>query len=230
MIVSAVFYRKEENWGNTISLLPEEISHLKSLRLYQIEKKLEFRNGKGNYYTYLIPPKSNLGELISKDFREVQDKNTIVVSALPSSGKLEIILEKGTELGITEFVFTNFSRSDRKDFNIERSNKIILNSCSQCKRETIPDIKFYKNYKEIINKFTNLFYLHPYANNSLYGSSALIEGIPIIGPEGGLSEEELTFFEENKISGYRVSKNILRIETAVLSIANILLFERNKDK
>ena len=48
--------------------------------------------------------------------------------------------------------------------------------------------------------------------------------------EGGLSEEELTFFEENKISGYRVSKNILRIETAVLSIANILLFERNKDK
>ncbi len=191
---------------------------------------MEFRDGKGNSRTYQIPAKSEIGQLIRLDKIPITEKDLKIITAIPASGKLEWVLEKGTELGITHFLFTNFQQSERKEINLTRAQKIILNSCSQCKRERIPEIKFYSKIKEIFNEYTNLFYLHPYAKKDLQDLPYLQEGIPLIGPEGGFRNEEISDFEKNGLEGYKMGKNILRIETAIIAITTIFTYERNKSK
>lgn len=225
---SIILYRRTGKWENSISLSSEEISHLKSLRLFNQDKLVEFRDGTGNILTYQFGSLSEFGKQIDSRFVKPLEKDIQVITAIPASGKLEWLLEKGTELGITHFIFTNFLQSERKELNLHRAEKIILNSCIQSKRERIPEILFLPKPKEIYTKFTNLFYLHPYAEKELRELDFLQEGIPLIGPEGGFRNEEISEFKKNGLEGYRLGKNILRIETAIIAISTIFNYERNK--
>ncbi len=225
-----VFFRKQQNWEEEITLLPSEISHLKALRIIQSKKpfQIEFRDGFGNSYVYFFTLGDKRGYKKETISNSVIDENLIVAMPIPQAGKLEFWLQKGTELGISEFHFVNMFYSDRKDLNLQRCEKILMESSSQCKRHLLPKIFTFSNLEEYFNHcFSyNFFYLHPYSKTSLNEKSWQKKEIPIIGPEGGFHEKELELFDKHKILGYSFGKNILRMETAAITILSILKYKR----
>ncbi|MCX8000106.1 MAG: 16S rRNA (uracil(1498)-N(3))-methyltransferase [Leptospiraceae bacterium] len=225
-----IFFRKQQNWEEEEILLPHEISHLKALRTFQAKKpfQIEFRNGLGKSYIYEFASGDKKGfrkEIISNS---VIDENLIVAMAIPQAGKLEFWLQKGTELGISEFHFINMMHSDRKDLNLQRCEKILMESSSQCKRHLLPKIRVYKSLEMYLNSCFNVefFYLHPYSQKPLIEKVWKTNEIPIIGPEGGFHEKELELFQKQNILGYSFGHNVLRMETAGISILSIQKYKR----
>ena len=218
-----IFFRITYNFEDKIELSSDELQHLKSLRLNEIEKKIEFRDGLGNSFFYLIPPKSKFGSLTHKEYLGFELSNIQIAQAIPKANRFEFLLQKNTELGIDIFHFINFEQSDRKEYNEERANRIILEASSQSKRITIPKLYFYKSLKSFIEKNPNSYVLDP---NSKFSIKNITNWklIPIIGPEGGFRDSELSLLKENNIQSFHLGKNILKIETASIYMTSILKY------
>lgn len=230
---SIIFFRRNQNLGEEITLSQEEVEHLRSLRILKEKKsfQVELRNGIGLRVKYLFEPGNLKGREIQREAVPLKGFDLTVLMAIPKPGKLEFWLQKGTELGITNFHFAMFRYSERKELNKERCFKIIQEACSQSQRDSIPNINIFNNLESAFssNENTKYIYLHPYTNASLdFSNQDISTIIPIIGPEAGFHESEINFFQEKNIGGFSLGENILRMETAAVTITSIIQYERNK--
>ena len=224
-----IFFRENYTFHDSIELYSEEVEHLRSIRLDKEEKIIEFRDGKGNSHLYQFEFKKWKGERIQSIENVVQNYDFSLATALPKSQKLDLILQKGTELGVSCFHLVTFMQSDRKEINEGRCQKIIKASASQSRRHTLPEILIYNNLKDFLEKNPGSFYLHPYSNESISQLNDF-NLIPVIGPEGGFREEEIKLFTEFECNGYNLGRNILRIETATIYISSVIHYERLRKK
>lgn len=220
-----VFFRKNFTFIDSIKLNQEELEHLRSLRLDRDDKHLEFRDGNGNSYIYYILSKKDTGDLVESFQNVVQDLEISIACALPKSQKLDLILQKGTELGVSNFHLITFLQSDRKEINVERAQKIILSAVCQSRRHSIPTLNIHNSLKSFLETQPNSIYLHPYSNTEITTLSNFTM-IPVIGPEGGFREEEINLFTEYNCSGYNLGENILRIETAAIYITSLMQYAK----
>jgi 16S rRNA (uracil1498-N3)-methyltransferase len=218
-----IFFRTEFQFQETILLSKEELEHLRSLRLYQEDKILEFRNGLGKSFFYSVKAKANLGDLVKSEINTINEKSFSIASAIPQNNRLDFLLQKNTEIGINSFYFINFFQSERREINIERSHKIILEACIQSKRHSVPSIKLYPSLEKFLIENPKSFFLNPKAKQGINEVKDWKQ-IPIIGPEGGFREQELALIQDQKISEYNLGTNILKIETASIYIASVLQF------
>ena len=219
-----LFFRPNETFKNEITLTKEEIEHLRSLRLNDTDKEIEVRDGLGNSYIFQVGAKSKSGKLLEKRTTVLSERKIGVASAIPKAQRLDFLLQKSTEIGITDFYFINFFQSERRDLNTERCNKIILEACSQSKRHSIPSIKLYNSLENFLKEHENVLLLNPDALQPL-SENANWNLIPVIGPEGGFRKEELEMLENAKAKSYSLGTNILRIETAHIFMTSLLSFQ-----
>jgi 16S rRNA (uracil1498-N3)-methyltransferase len=220
-----IFFRKNFTFIDSIEVNQEEIEHLKSLRLDREDKQVEFRDGLGNSFIYYIPSKKTIGTLVEKYHNVVRDYSISLACALPKSQKLDFILQKGTEIGISDFHFITFMQSDRKELNETRANKVILSASTQSRRQSIPSLHIYNSLKAYLDIHPKSFFLHPYSTERVT-SLRNFSLNPIIGPEGGFREEEINLFTEYNCPGYNLGENILRIETAAVYITSLIQYEK----
>ena len=144
------------------------------------------------------------------------------IPKLKNPERFEFALEKCTELGITNFIVFESSRTVSKANKIDRWNKIVLSAMKQSLRSYLPQISILNSLSEILAqegkkiifeqnaevKFENKF-INPSKKYFL-----------IFGPEGGLSEEEISNFEGNDL--FKLAENRLRAETAIIKCASVL--------
>lgn len=101
----AILFRREWNEEYTFHLNKEEISHLKALRIFSEDKNLRVLNGIGTEWIYEIPGNSVQG-IFKKTVTHLKpEKISAVATAIPKGNRLEWLLQKGTELGLTHFIF-----------------------------------------------------------------------------------------------------------------------------
>lgn len=145
---------------------------------------------------------------------------------LPKAGKMDLIVQKATELGvmrivpvITERVVVKNSSEFKK---LDRLKRITLEAAKQSKRSRIPVIELPMDFHEVLQDMKNSeILIVPYENAENYGFSALKKelcelkscGI-LIGPEGGFSEEEIGALEKKGARIVTLGNRILRTETA----------------
>jgi 16S rRNA (uracil1498-N3)-methyltransferase len=218
-----LFFRPNEAFKNEITLTKEEIEHLRSLRINDIDKYIEVRDGQGNSYFFQVGAKSKIGKLVETKYFPLQERKICVASAIPKAQRLDFLLQKSTEIGITDFYFINFFQSERRDLNLERCNKIILEACSQSKRHSIPSIKLYNSLEKFLEDHSRVLLLNPKATNSLSQNTDW-NLVPVIGPEGGFRQEELNLLEKSGALSFSIGENILRIETAHVFITSVKSF------
>ncbi len=157
-----------------------------------------------------------------------------IAQALPKADKLEFIIQKGTELGAIAFIPFQAARSivkwDEKKSakKTERLIKIAKEAAEQSYRERIPTISTpfsFRALKEELTSFDAVIVAYEEAakqgEQSKFrkmltalspGASVLI----VIGPEGGLTEEEVQSFTDEGASLCGFGPRILRTETAAL--------------
>lgn len=162
----------------------------------------------------------------------------VLAFALLKGGHDELVLQKGTELGVSEFIPYISSRTiirlDEKDKakRKTRFEKIVLSSVEQCKRLVIPTVQDIKSFDKVITqKFDHAFFAYEglsHVSFNLASEAAKVKPgesvLLIVGPEGGFSEKEVLAADEKGLTSVSLGKRILRAETASLYMASVFSF------
>lgn len=222
----------EKIYDDKAEIFGEDANHIvKSLRM-NVGETLELCDLKGFDYKARIFEISAclvVAEIIEK--YECKTEPAIKLSlfqALPKSDKLESIAQKAVELGVFEItpVITSrcVSRWDKKTSQrkVERINKIMLEAAKQSGRGIIPRMNRLLSFEEAVLRMKSsdcaiLFYecaTRP-LREILFKSIGHIS--LMTGSEGGFSEEEAAFAEENGVRTASLGPRILRCETAPIT-------------
>jgi 16S rRNA (uracil1498-N3)-methyltransferase len=166
---------------------------------------------------------------------------------LPKSDKLELIIQKTVELGVSGIIPVEMSRcivkldGKKKDSKVSRWQSISESAAKQSKRNVIPEIFGVMSYKEALKMAAELdLMLVPYESKNGMADTAealsmIKSGMKIgifIGPEGGFDEKEIALAEEMGGKIISLGKRILRTETAAITATAMLMLhaELNGDK
>ncbi len=164
-------------------------------------------------------------------------KKVILYQALIKNDKMDFVIQKATELGMSDLYPTVFARSvikiekNKEESKISRYEKIVKEACEQSHRQVLPTIHPYLAIKDIILD-ENTLGLMAYENNDLKNSFSLaLKDIIcydkiaiIIGPEGGFSEEEVYLLTQKGFRSISLGKRILRSETAALYALSVIAY------
>ncbi len=153
--------------------------------------------------------------------------------------KMDYVIQKATELGVKEIVPFFSSRSipqlekPRKIKRHQRWEKIAIEAAKQCGRGVVPRIEPLQDYSEILQKnlpdFLRLVLWEKEGRRlqeALEGLREMGKVFFIVGPEGGLSQEEVGRAEEKGFIPVSLGGRILRSETSSLCLLSILQYER----
>lgn len=241
----SIFYVKNEQInGENAYIEGEDVKHIKDVLRYNINDNIDICDENGiKYITQII---NMAKEKISLKILEVSSEtsepsvNITLFQGLPKSDKLEMIIQKCTELGVSEIVPVITERVivklDEKSANkkLERWNKIAQEAGKQSGRQKIPKVKNINNLKnliEILPKYDIL--LLPYEcekevtlKSVLRNLDKNVKNIAIfIGPEGGFSENDLKLLNLPNAKKVTLGPRILRTETAGLATVSMVLYE-----
>ena len=153
------------------------------------------------------------------------EDGAIVACAVIQPNNMSWMLEKITELGVSEIIpiitqYTNF-----RNFNEKKAQKIIIQACEQSKRLTVPKLHSVIKLDNFLNKYDYNYPLivgdEKLPKNTVYECIGK-KNVFLIGPEGGFSEEEHNLFDKYSfIKKVKISNNILRTETAAIAFVSI---------
>lgn len=159
--------------------------------------------------------------------------------SIPKSDKMEMIIQKVTELGIFD-VFPIISKrtivklnGKNKQKKIERWRKIAIEAAKQCKRGIIPDIKTPITFEQMLESvFQYDLVIIPYEKEKGQGFKNLLKSngrfkkiAIVIGPEGGFDDQEILTAKKAGAVPVTLGPRILRTETAGFVALSILMYE-----
>lgn len=239
------FIDENHIYDNYAEITGDDVKHIYKVLRLKTEDKVYINNCKGKEYIGEITEITKQSVSL-KIIEEVQVNNESPVEVylfqgLPKSSKLELIIQKSTELGVKEItpIITNrvlsaIKNIDKESKKIERWNKIALEACKQCKRTLIPIINEITEFDRAINLLKEMdLVLVPYENAENYGIKKVMNDIKsdvskigiVIGPEGGFEEEEINRLKEIEAKIITLGPRILRTETAGLVAISLLMYE-----
>ncbi len=227
--------------NNEFILDEKDIRHITKVMRMKAKDKIEVIYEEKLYICYIDFIKENIFIKIEEEKQELQKILPItLVVPIVKEQKMDLILQKSTELGVNKIipVFTDRTlvKLNEKDYvkKITRWEKIVKEASEQAKRNTVPTILDIKKLIEIDvvdelkivcstkEKSTNLAKIF---SNSLKCDSICV----VIGPEGGLTSIEEKILNEKGFKSVSLGNRILRVETVpifVLSILNYIYMER----
>lgn len=135
----------------------------------------------------------------------------------------EYIIQKCTELGVSNFVPIISERTIKKDFNRERAQKIAIEASEQCGRGNIPVIREPLHLQKALEEYKDKLQLFVCQQGSKGGAEPEDECGIFIGPEGGWSEIEQQMFSAVSAGGMDLGDFTLRAETAAIVATSKLL-------
>ena len=155
---------------------------------------------------------------------EIQEKQEGVLpkqaitlfQSIVKKDNMEWIVEKATELGVSRIVPIISERSEKKDINIDRMKKIVIEASEQCGRSDIPEISEVKNFEECIKEWGSEAMLYHTESEESAAYTPSHHTSIFIGPEGGWTPAEISLAKENGAFIGSLGSLILRAETAAI--------------
>ena len=245
--MSKFFVKESQIKDGIISIIGEDVNHIKNVLRLNVSNDIKICNidDSKNYICEIV--EINSKEINCKIFKEVQSEaegnvKLDIYQGLPKADKMELIIQKGTELGVNEFIPVSFKRSivklTSKDEvkKIDRWNKISEVAAKQCGRDIVPKVRNVESVKNICEEFNDYdLVLVAYENEKdNYIKNELLKLKPtkdnykiavVIGPEGGIDTEEIEAFKNTKASIISLGQRILRTETVALQVSSIIMYE-----
>ncbi|MDH6603778.1 16S rRNA (uracil1498-N3)-methyltransferase [Bacilli bacterium PM5-9] len=160
------------------------------------------------------------------------DKSLVLAFGLVKADKLEFVIQKACELGVSKFIPLKTKNSivkmdnDKINKKMVRWKKIIKEACEQAKRNTLMEIEEPLTIDDLKNNLQDINlvayekedFKNKIRDNYSKDNSCLI----IVGPEGGFDLSEVEKMKELNIKPISLGKRILRCETAAISVVSII--------
>ena len=221
---------------NTTGLITKEHTHyiVNVLRLKR-GSQINFFNKNGEWKSEIIYLDKNRVEV--KFLEKIKQSSYLsrinLAICLVKKNPMENILQKATELGVGKIIPIISERTEVKELNFDRAKKIVIEATEQSNQLVPPEIlkvvklnDFLKSL-EVNSKllFADVNSRDNLKNEDLNNSKSLNI---LIGPEGDFSpQERKTILENTNVKPFRLSRNILRSDTAVISAISMINFINN---
>ncbi|MEI7604031.1 MAG: 16S rRNA (uracil(1498)-N(3))-methyltransferase [bacterium] len=220
----------------------QKVIHFTQDQMHHMRKVIRFKPGDNvecfdnRGYLYRVELKkiskdSTYGKIIETiETNDANERKITILQAYPSAlPKLDIVVEKCTEIGAHAFILFKSKRSELmvqpSEEKISRWKKIAIKASEQSLRTSVPEIY-------TIDKFSDLDFSEYDAKILLYEKSENINWpdetqtakniIVVIGPEGGWEPNEVEEITKEGFVDCKPFKNILRTETAPIAACAIL--------
>jgi 16S rRNA (uracil1498-N3)-methyltransferase len=197
--------------------------------------ELELLDGSGTVYTAkIVEAKKDkiICNILSTRMEEEALKVKVTIAqCLPKAKKMDLIIQKCTELGTAKIIPTLSERSISKSDKLERWKKIAKEASEQCGRTDIPEIRTLTKFEDVVKLKKNYdLALIPWELEKENSLKNIISSFPVphssflilIGPEGGFSQKEVNLAIKEGFKPVSLGKRILRTETAGMAMLSML--------
>ncbi len=215
---------------NLISKLDKSQSHyLSKVMRINVDESFSLFNQSGEWAAKVKNINKGIVEfLIVKKLRSAKNQKDIWLAFAPIKlNYLNLMIQKATELGVTRFIPVLTERTIVRKLNEKRINKIITEASEQSNRLNLPTLDKLTKLDSFLksNENTNIIFGDLNTNNNKIDLKNKNPICVLIGPEGDFSikEREKILKLKNVIS-IKINDNILRSETAAISIISIISF------
>lgn len=165
--------------------------------------------------------------------------DVVLAQCLPKGDKMEYIVQKAVELGVKSIVPVVSQHcvvkydAKKKLQRQQKWQKIADEAAKQCGRTIKPEVEAIIDFKQLAENYSDYTCLICYEAEDQLSIKEALQSINsdkyliLIGPEGGLSKDEVEFCKQNNFKSISLGKRILRTETASLAVLSILMYEKN---
>lgn len=218
-----------------ILLSAEKSRYLVTVLRSKIGDSIKLIDGSGRAYSAIISSISKNGVAVNIEKELSVDAEApchlVLCQGMLKGEKMDIVIQKAVELGVKEIVPLITEHSVVKETRrIARWRKIAEEAAEQCGRAVIPEIREPEGFYEFLKKFSDpdarcgiIFWeqggagLREAVKRVFLGESSMMKKIfVIVGPEGGLSTQEVSTAESAGFIKATLGKRILRAETAAI--------------
>lgn len=226
-------YFAKEKKDNKLVLYDSDIHHIKNVMRNNIGDHIEVVYENMVYTCQIkniIPLELEVVSFTNED-REMRIKLTVAIS-LVNEQKMDLILQKLTELGVSTVIPVKTERSiiklDEKkvEKKIARWQTICKEACEQSKRTKVPKVENIITLKELPNINNSLKLVCSLNEHTkpinYYLTKETNEVLMVIGPEGGFTEKEEIYLLNNNFLPVSLGKRVMRVETAAIYVASII--------
>lgn len=228
---------------STIRLSGEEHRHLSHSLRKRLGERIAVVDGCGSCFTVeitRITRSFSEGRILAR--REMWGEPRLrltVAAAVPKGSRLEVAIEKGTEIGVARFVPLKAERSvaAASPSKVERWRRLALAAMKQSRRSVLPDVTEEMAFEDAVDRLrsASLRFVTSSEGGRLESRFDLpaceeerLSAVVLIGPEGGFSREELDRAEGAGFQPLSLGPRRLRVETAAI-VAATLVFDRAGD-
>ena len=232
-----------------ISVQGSEQHHLRNVLRITPGEIVRIIDGQGNVYTAEIldtPTNRSSSEvqICTHEFHPMPAPTLTLFQGLPKNDKMELILQKTTELGITQVVPLHSERSLQKPSQnrYERWHRVVISATKQCQRAWLPELSDTQQFEASLaqlEKFSLCLLLSPHTEQTFTASDAEVQPIKtvlratrhataialFVGPEGGFSDQEIDTAIQSGCIPVTLGRNILRTETAAIVAVAVTTYE-----
>ena len=240
------FVEKENFTDGRVCISGEDYNHAVNVLRLNTGERVLISDHEGRDFICLVEEKEETdreSRLWLKIEREAEENHelpakVVLFQCLPKSDKLELIIQKAVELGVSGIVPVASKNcvvklDDKKaSSKLKRWRTIAESAAKQSMRSLVPAIHEPVSFKEAVELMEDYdVRLIPYENEKGIDSicEAIVNFVPgrsiavIIGPEGGFDRLEVSMAERHGIMPVSLGKRILRTETAAISILSLIM-------
>ncbi len=244
------FFTEPQNITGDKASIYEDSRHISQvLRMNPGDEILIFDGTGKEYKARLTEIEKSVccAKILEENISLSEPKTSITLfQGLPKSGKMETIVQKAVELGVSKIVPVEMERCvtriNSKKAGAEKAarwNKVSLEAAKQCGRGKVPEvlepIPFELAISEIKKARLSIMPYEELGHEGKLGLKALLADnkdaediVVLVGPEGGFSESEVKLARESRINMVGLGKRILRTETVASAIIPVIMFERDE--
>ena len=217
-----------------VTLTSDEARHLREVLRLKTGDVVQVFDGTGREFRAVVSQarresaELELGAEIQPPRPESPLKLTLAVALLKGE-KFDLVVQKGTELGVNRFIplvtrYADIRLRDESDASkrVTRWQRIALEAAKQCGRAVVPEINLPISFEPLIREEKGCFLFAERGGSALSTDLRTNNFIAIVGSEGGWSDEELDQARTEGVPIVTLGGRVLRAETAAIATAVLL--------
>lgn len=216
-----------EQPGDAVVLTGGEAHHAAAVRRVRVGEEVTIGDGRGAWLTgecESVAPREVIVRIVARDDRDEPRPRVVLVQALAKGGRDELAVQAATELGVDEIVPWQAARSvsrwdaAKADKGRARWASIVREAGKQAHRAWLPQVSPLASTTDLVRRAeaARLLVLEPTADVALSSLSLAHADdiVLVVGPEGGISIDELTALTAAGATPVRLGETVLRTSTA----------------
>lgn len=227
-----IFYASKLDVGSDEYKMDDsEWHHCHKVMRLGMNDAIHFFTGDGTLrYGKIVSANKNFGTVSMTEIIRQEPYPTrkgIAIAPTKNMSRIEWMVEKGVEIGVTDFIFFQSQHSERTHLKQDRLQKILLSAVKQSLKLFLPSILVDLSFEEVLylDGFDAKYIAH--CKEDTVPILSVLEGqkpnLVLIGPEGDFSNEEINLARKNGLVSVSLGNTRLRTETAGLMAGHFMV-------